>query len=59
MKLNVYIDGFNLYYDSLKGTADKWLDLTALCRVSFPEDEIGLVRYFTAQIPANPHKPGN
>ena len=27
MKVNVYIDGFNLFYGMLKGTPYKWLDL--------------------------------
>ena len=30
MKTVVYIDGFNLYYGSLRGTRYKWLDLAAL-----------------------------
>jgi hypothetical protein len=31
-KTNIYIDGYNLYYSRLKGTAFKWLDLVALFR---------------------------
>ena len=58
MKLNVYIDGFNLYYGSLKTTPYKWLDLAAFCRASFPDDLIGRIRYFTAPVRANPHNPG-
>lgn len=30
MRTRVYIDGYNLYYGCLKGTAFKWLDLLAL-----------------------------
>ena len=34
-KTIVYIDGYNLYYGLLKGTAYKWLDLLALRDSSF------------------------
>jgi len=27
MKVNVYIDGFNLYYGAVKGTPYRWLNL--------------------------------
>ena len=30
MRTYVYVDGFNLYYEALRGTAWKWLDLPAL-----------------------------
>ncbi len=33
MRANVYVDALNLYYGCLKGTANRWLDLGALCRV--------------------------
>ncbi|MDN5856282.1 MAG: NYN domain-containing protein, partial [Actinomycetia bacterium] len=36
MRTNVYVDGFNLYYGCLKGTAHRWLDLEALCRKLLP-----------------------
>jgi uncharacterized LabA/DUF88 family protein len=58
MKLNVYVDAFNLYYGSLMETAYKWLDLQAFCEASFPDDQINRIRYFTARIKANPHDPG-
>lgn len=29
MKTHVYVDGFNLYYGALRGTAFKWLDISA------------------------------
>ncbi len=57
MKLNFYIDAFNLYYGSLKGTAYKWLDLRAFCQSTFPADEIHRIRYFTARIKPSPHDP--
>jgi uncharacterized LabA/DUF88 family protein len=47
----VYVDGFNLYYRSLKGTPYKWLDLLSLCRSMLrPTNEIVLIRYFTANV---------
>jgi len=56
---NVYVDAFNLYYGSLKGTAHKWLDLRAFCQRSFPlpRNKINAIRYFTARVKARPHDP--
>jgi len=51
---NVYFDGFNLYYGSLQGSPNKWLDLDALCGVLLPSDHIHRIRYFTALITARP-----
>nr|DAF74573.1 MAG TPA: NicB-like protein [Caudoviricetes sp.] len=49
-----YIDGFNLYYCSLKGTPHKWLDLVKLCESMLqPDDELIAVNYFTAKISTN------
>jgi len=50
----VYIDGFNLYYGSLQGTAYKWFDIEAACRRLLPRDRIGRIRYFSARIKARP-----
>jgi hypothetical protein len=36
MATNVYVDAFNLYYGSLKGTPYRWLDLGALCSCTSP-----------------------
>jgi uncharacterized LabA/DUF88 family protein len=48
----VYIDGYNLYYGRLRGTAFKWLDVVALSdrllREHDPASEVALVRYFSA-----------
>lgn len=57
MTTNVYVDGFNLYYGSLKGTPYKWLDLSALCTVLLPKDQVHRIRYFTAHVSARPHDP--
>jgi hypothetical protein len=47
----VYVDGFNLYYRALRGTRYKWLDLQALVAALLdPDDEIQLIRYFTAPV---------
>lgn len=34
----IYIDGYNLYYGLLKGTAYKWLDLAVFARMLLPGD---------------------
>src|SRR5271166_5690600 len=59
MKINVYIDGFNLYYGCLKGTPQKWLDLDAFCRASFPppRNQTNHIRYFTAHVTSRPNNP--
>ena len=53
----VYIDGFNLYYGSVKGTPNRWLDLGKFCDMMFPGDEIVSIRYFTALVKPTPHDP--
>ena len=51
MRTIAYIDGFNLYYGTLKGTGFKWLDLGALLRLVLdPEHEIVCIKYFTAKV---------
>ncbi len=51
MRTYVYVDGFNLYYGALKGTAWKWLDLPALfMRVLQAHHDILKVNYFTARV---------
>lgn len=54
MKANVYVDAFNLYYGSLKGTPYRWLDLRALFAKVFPRNEINRIRYFTAIVESRP-----
>ena len=55
---NVYIDGFNLYYGSLKGNPTlKWLNPAEMCRILLPNREIHRIRYFTARISPLPHDP--
>lgn len=62
MRVNLYVDGFNLYYRLLRSNSGtKWLDLDSLARRLFPNDTVGRVKYFTAKIktlddPDAPHR---
>jgi len=49
-RVNIYVDGFNLYYGALKNTAYKWLDLDTLFRTLLPSYDIKRIRYFSARI---------
>ena len=58
MKVNVYIDGFNLFYGMLKGSPNKWLDLESFADHLVANDvEVESVKYFTAPIKASPSDP--
>ena len=61
MRTVVYVDGFNLYYGALKGSAWKWLALVALFRNALQSHhEILAVKYFTARVSGtstDPSKP--
>jgi len=50
VKINIYIDGFNLYYGCLKDTQYRWLNIHKMCKLLFPNDEIVKIKYFTAPI---------
>lgn len=54
VRLNIYVDGFNLYYGCLQGTPYRWLDIDALAHRLFPRDQIIRIRYFTALVQARP-----
>lgn len=56
-RVRVYVDGFNLYYGSLKRTPYKWLDLAKLCALLLPADTIDAVLYYTARVAARPGNP--
>ncbi len=58
MKINIYIDGFNLYYAAVRNTSYEWLDLRALCERSLPGHDIHRIKYFTAHVKARTHDPG-
>jgi hypothetical protein len=53
----VYVDGFNLYYGCLKGTAFRWLDLNKLCSFLLPNAQVKHIHYFTARVSARPNDP--
>jgi hypothetical protein len=55
--VNVYIDGFNLYYGAVKDSPYRWLDLAALCARMLPNDNVAAIKYFTAIVSARPHDP--
>ncbi len=65
VKVNVYVDGFNLYYRALKdqraadGSAFKWLDLSKLAANLLPDPKytINHIRYFTAHVKGLPSDP--
>jgi len=55
----VYIDGFNLYYGSLRDQPYRWLDLEALSGALLSKrQELVAVKYFTAKVKETPDKPG-
>jgi hypothetical protein len=53
----VYVDGFNLYYRAVKGTPYRWLDISAMCQLLLPRDQILQIKYFTARVKPRPHDP--
>lgn len=64
MKTNIYVDGFNLYYGVLKKTSKsnqqrsyKWLDIDALIKNKYPQNNIQKIKYFTAHVNARPDDP--
>jgi hypothetical protein len=47
----VYIDGLNLYYGVLQQVpAEKWLDVERLCTLLRPNDDVRLIKYFSAPV---------
>lgn len=57
MRTRVYVDGYNLFYACLKGSAYKWLNVHGLVCNLLPRNRIDKLRYFTAQVSARPHDP--
>lgn len=51
------MDGFNVYYRSVRNTPYKWLNLGKLCQFLIPEYDITLIRYFTAIVESRPGDP--
>lgn len=58
MKTCVYVDGFNLYFGSLRGTPYKWLNVRRMSELLLPDHEIVRLRYFTARVSGRPEDPG-
>jgi 6-hydroxy-3-succinoylpyridine 3-monooxygenase len=46
----VYIDGFNLYYGALKSGPHRWFDIEKYFTRLRQDDDVQLVRYFTALV---------
>jgi hypothetical protein len=60
MNTYFYVDAFNLYFGSCKGTPHKWLNLAKMLNTVFPRNTIGKIKYFTARIlprPSDPDQP--
>lgn len=58
MRTTVYIDGFNLYYGSLKKTPYKWLDLWDYFQRALPSTcDLVKIKYFTARVSPLPNDP--
>lgn len=57
-KTYVYVDGFNLYYGALKGTAYRWLDLVRFCRLMLPTNDVEQINYYTALVGPRSGDPG-
>lgn len=50
MLTSVYVDGFNLYYGSLKHSKYKWLDIHKFCHNLLPRNKINKIKYFSARV---------
>lgn len=51
LNTSVYIDGFNLYHRSLRGTPYKWLDFKKLLsKILPPNCNVTCIKYFTANV---------
>ena len=51
MKTVCYIDGFNFYYGSVKGTPHRWLDFSKLFTALLPNNyQIDRIKFFTARV---------
>lgn len=60
MRTYVYVDGFNLYYGSIRKTPYKWLDLKELfSKLLGPSYNILKIKYYTAIISARPEDPNS
>ena len=57
----VYIDGFAVYHMCFRHSADrnhlKWLDFRALAAALLPDEDLALIRYYTARVGDSPEDP--
>jgi len=44
----VYVDGFNFYYECVKGSPYRWLNLLRFAELVLPKNDVIKVKYFTA-----------
>ncbi len=59
MRTLIYVDGFNLYFGSLRKTPHKWLNVEELARRHLAaHHQIVGVKYFSAPLIARPSDPG-
>ncbi len=57
-RVNVYVGRFNFYYGAVRCGPFRWLDFEKLAKqLVHPSDQIGLIRYFTAQVSSTPNDP--
>lgn len=57
-RAHVYVDGFNLYYQRLRRTPFKWLNVEELARKLFHNLDVAVVKYFTARVKPSAFDPG-
>jgi len=58
MRTNIYVDGFNLYYDCLKNTDFKWSNLQVLfSNILARHHSIDGICYLTAKLRQTAHDP--
>ena len=58
MRTFIYVDGFNLYFGSLRRTRYRWLNLQRLCELILAaNNQIERIKYFTAHITQRPQDP--
>lgn len=57
-RAHVYVDGFNLYYQRLRKTPFKWLNVEELAKKLFPKLDVAVVKYFTARVKPSVFDPG-
>lgn len=57
-RTHVYVDGFNLYYGSVRHTRYKWLNLRALLERVLKKNHVEKIWYFTALVKATGDDPG-